>query len=195
MKLGLTGGMGCGKSLVLAEFARLGVRTLDADSIVRQLLAEDMELLQQIRENFGDGVFGADGKLDRKALGAIVFADECKLKLLESLTHPKVRAAWTSALDSAPNDWWVVEIPLLFELRLENTFDFTICVETSFALQLSRLAKRGFSESEASARISRQMALSEKTLRADFVLSNYGSPSFVRSQVENLLTQLKQNSA
>lgn len=195
MKLGLTGGMGCGKSLVLAEFARLGVRTLDSDSIVRQLLAEDMELLQQIRENFGDGVFGADGKLDRKALGAIVFADECKLKLLESLTHPKVRAAWTSALDSAPNDWWVVEIPLLFELRLENTFDFTICVETSFALQLSRLAKRGFSESEASARISRQMALSEKTLRADFVLSNYGSPSFVRSQVENLLTQLKQNSA
>lgn len=193
MKLGLTGGMGCGKSLVLSEFARLGVRTLESDAIVRELLVSDSELLNQIREAFGDGVFGESGRLDRKALGAVVFADEARLKQLEGLIHPKVRTAWTNALASDPNAWWVVEIPLLFELRLENTFDFTICVETSFALQITRLAKRGFSESEASARISRQMALSAKTLRADFVLSNYGSPSFLRSQVENLLTQLKQS--
>lgn len=192
MKLGLTGGMGCGKSLVLEEFARLGVRTLESDAIVRELLVSDHELLNQIRETFGEGVFGEGGRLDRKALGAVVFGDEEKLKQLEQMIHPKVRATWSNALDNEPNAWWVVEIPLLFELRLEKTFDFTICVETSFALQITRLAKRGFSESEASARISRQMALSAKTLRADFVLSNYGSPSFLRSQVENLLTQLKQ---
>lgn len=191
MKLGLTGGMGCGKSVVLAECARLGARTLETDAIVKKLLSSDTELLGQLRNTFGNSIFDDEGKLDRKALGAIVFADESKLKTLESHIHPKVRHAWKTTLESEPNALWVVEIPLLFELRLENTFDFTICVETSSVLQLSRLAKRGFSESEAITRINRQMALTAKTLRADFVLSNYGSLDFICRQVESLLTLLK----
>ena len=186
MKAALTGGMGCGKTFVLSCFAALGWTTVDCDVIARRLLTEDANVARAVRTRFGDGVFDASNRIDRKALAALAFADDAALDDLESLLHPSIREGWERAVAASSNKPVIVEIPLLFEKNLEKLFDISVCVTAGRPAQLMRLAGRGFGRNEALARMARQLPMREKELRADFVISNNGNLDFTRAQVAQL---------
>ncbi|MGE9293267.1 MAG: dephospho-CoA kinase [Puniceicoccales bacterium] len=190
IKLGLTGGIGCGKSTAGALFEKGGFRVVDCDRIVRDLLESDAGVHTALRERFGEQVMLPEGGVDRAAIAAVVFQDAEALKWLESLLHPLVEGVWRDRLNSDPEANWCVEIPLLFEKNLEKHFDFTVCLASSEAVQLDRLAARGLSRDQAKARIQRQLPLDQKISRADFVLFNDGSQDFLRQQVFQLIDPL-----
>jgi len=191
LKIGLTGGIGCGKSTAVRIFEDAGFRTIESDAVVRGLLKADADVAARLRERWGETVFGADGAVDRKAVAARVFADAAELKWLESVLHPKVRASWTSAVAASPEAEWLVEIPLLFEKKLEREFDFTVCVFCPNAEVARRMRDRGYSDEEIERRRRRQLPLAEKIERADFVVSNAGSLEFLQQQCARLIERLR----
>lgn len=191
MKIGLTGGIGCGKSTAGDFFEEAGFRRSDSDRVVRDLLEKNDEVRQAIREHFGDGVFASNGELDRGALARIVFTQTNELEWLEHLLHPRVTSIWQARVAAEPERCWCVEIPLLFEKNLEKPFDFTVCVSSSEPVQLARLAAKGLTRDQALARIARQLPLDAKVDRADFVILNDGSYDFLRQQVFELIDDLK----
>lgn len=188
--VGLTGGMGCGKSTAAALFAELGFRRLDADRTVHEVLLPSAEVVTALRERFGDGILGADGAVDRAKLGAVVFGDAEALAWLENLLHPRLRAHWDGIYAAAQDEKFIVEVPLLFEKQLQNRFDFTVCVTTSSDLQLRRLEQRGVSPEIARQRLAKQLPLARRCELADFVLLNDGTLSFLREQVSELARRL-----
>lgn len=190
MVIGLTGGIGCGKSTVAGMLEEMGWGRVESDEIVRTLLRADGAVIDAVRAAFGGGVLGADGTVDRRALAAVVFPDPAALQRLEGILHPRVRAAWKALVSRPQPDRWVVEIPLLYEKGLEKEFDFTVCVASDPRVQAQRLASRGLPPQEASQRIARQLPLAQKIERADFVLTNNGSLAFLRDQVVRLTHQL-----
>jgi dephospho-CoA kinase len=190
MIVGLTGGIGCGKSTAGRMFEESGWGRVDSDEIVRQLLRDDRVVIEQVRATFGPGIFDAAGVVDRRKLAGVVFSDETALLRLESILHPRVRQEWKAAVAQPAPANWVVEIPLLFEKGLEKEFDFTLCLASDPGVQAQRLASRGFSPQEASRRIARQLPLAQKIERADFVVTNNGSLAFLRDQVTRLVGQL-----
>ncbi len=191
MKLGLTGGIGCGKSTVAALFKEVGWQTIDTDCLVRELLEEDSNIQAQICEHWGDKVFTQDALIDRKAVAALVFSDKSELLWLENLLHPIVQESWKNSLEGAPELHWLVEIPLLFEKRLETYFDLIVCVHSPSNIVETRIANRGYSHSEILQRREQQMPLDEKVERADHVISNSGSFDFLKLQIKKLNEQTK----
>ncbi|HNC22735.1 MAG TPA: dephospho-CoA kinase [Opitutaceae bacterium] len=189
MSIGITGGMGCGKSTVAKLMEKKGFERIDSDAIVREKVLTLASVRDQIRGHFGDAVMNADGTVDRAKLGARVFADDAELAWLEELTHPHVFACWREAFAAAKRDV-VVEVPLLFEKNLENWFDFTVCVACAPAQQLARLEQRGLPHALAEQRISKQLPLARKIELADFVLWNDGSAEFLENQVDHLVNAL-----
>lgn len=185
--VGLTGGMGCGKSTAAAIFAELGFRRLDADRVVREELLTDLEVLALVWQQFGADVIGADGQIIRERLARVVFADPAALAWLEGLLHPRLRARWRAIFAAAKGERFICEVPLLFEKGMENWFDFTVCVAASSDLQLRRLEQRGISPELARQRIARQLPLARKCELADFVLVNDGSLEFLREQISILV--------
>ncbi|MDP0496474.1 MAG: dephospho-CoA kinase [Verrucomicrobiota bacterium JB024] len=190
MKLGLTGGIGCGKSTAGGFFEEAGFRRVDCDQIVRELLDGDAKVHAALRERFGEQVILAEGGVDRAAIASVVFHDAEALQWLEKLLHPRVSEAWQGLIASDPEANWCVEIPLLFEKNLEKHFDFTVCLASSEAIQMDRLAAKGLSHEQAKARIQRQLPLEQKISRADFVLFNDGTQDFLRQQVFQLIDPL-----
>ncbi|WP_043588864.1 dephospho-CoA kinase [Geminisphaera colitermitum] len=200
MTIGLTGGMGCGKSTAARMFEEAGLHRIDCDEIVRNDVLTAPAVIDAIRHRWGpDVINAATGTVDRPALAARVFAadsdpdanaraDHDRL-WLENLLHPRVRAIWKARVATAPADRWIVEVPLLFEKHLEKEFDFTVCVAASSALQLERLKERGLPLALAEQRISKQLPLAQKIDLADFVLFNDGTPDFLREQVLLLVKQ------
>ncbi len=191
MRIGLTGGIGCGKSTVGALLEKAGFRRLDSDVIVRQLLARDPAVIMATVGRFGEVMRLSDGGIDRAALARIVFASPEDLSWLEALLHPRVGHVWQSAVDETPEADWVVEIPLLFEKKLENHFDLTVCVTCSETEQFQRLARKQINEQQARARMERQMPLIDKVSKSDIVLLNNGSLSFLERQISLLVERLK----
>lgn len=181
--------MGGGKSTAARFFEEAGFRRIDSDRIVRDELLTAPEVIAQVAKRFPDAVNEA-GMVDRAALARHVFASDADRVWLEELLHPLVYARWRELLASEPAANWVVETPLLFEKGLENWFDFIACVSTSSANQLARLSERGIPQSLAVQRISKQLPLALKLEKADFVLSNDGTPDSLRMQVNHLAEQL-----
>ncbi len=190
MIVGITGGMGCGKSTVARLLEQHGFRRLDSDELVRDRVLKDPEVLDALRTRFGSDVLKTDGSVDRAALAKKVFDNEAELRWLEELTHPSVFALWRAAFASEPDARWVVEVPLLFEKRLENWFDFTVCVACSPALQLVRLEQRGVPRALAGQRISKQLPLAQKIELSDIVLWNEGSTTFLQAEIDRLAEAL-----
>jgi dephospho-CoA kinase len=190
MNLGLTGGMGCGKSTAARFFADHGFRRIDTDVLVRTEVLTDPEVVADIGRRFGPGVLAVDGTIDRSHLGHLIFDDDVARQWLEALIHPRVRTLWDAQVRTAPAAACVVEIPLLFENGLENRFDFVVCVACSPSLQLARLEQRGMARTLAAQRISKQLPLVRKIELSDFVLSNDGTPDFLRQQVSLLVARL-----
>ena len=189
MKVGLSGGIGCGKSTELGFFREAGWRTVDSDAVVRELLATDAEVQARLRSRWGGAVF-ADGAVDRGALAKRVFGHESDLKWLEELLHPLVRESWLASIDQAPDSNWLVEIPLLFEKRLEIHFDLTVCVSSPPDVVADRMVVRAYSEAQIEQRRKQQMPLEEKIERADFLISNAGSLEFLKQQTTRLIEQI-----
>jgi dephospho-CoA kinase len=192
MNFGLTGGIGCGKSTTLRMFSEEGVPVVDTDALVRDLLAADKALIDEVTRAFGADVLDAEGRIDRGALGRRVFRDPAALRRLEKLVHPRVRAIWMEAI-KRKLPLLVVEIPLLFEKNLEGFFDWTLCVSCQPDLQEKRLRARGMNLKEIQLRRENQLSLPEKMKRADTVLHNDGEPEFLREQVRHLVSLAREN--
>ena len=186
MIIGVTGSMGSGKSTATSYLEEVGYRRLDSDQIVRDELMPRPDVGEAISTRFGDKVLTPEGQVNRRALAVIVFASDPEREWLEDLLHPKLFERWRAAFIADRVGPWVVEVPLLFEKRLENWFDFTVCVASSSDLQLARLEKRGTPHALAEQRISKQLPLAIKLEQADFVLWNDGTREFLREQVVHL---------
>lgn len=190
MILGLTGGMGCGKSTAARIFEQLGYARIDSDKIVREEVLLHPEIRNAVREKLGNGVITTDGLIDRAAVAKVVFYDNAMLQWLEDLVHPRLYEIWRTQLATNPGGRWVIEVPLLFEKSLQNWFDFTVCVTSSSACQLARLTERGIPKALAEQRISKQLPLARKMELSDFVLSNDGSLDFLHDQIVRLIARL-----
>ena len=193
MLLGLTGGVGMGKS-VAADFLRgFALPVVDTDQLARALVLPGHPALEDIRCAFGDAVIGAEGQLRRDVLAGIVFSGDLERQRLEHILHPRIRAAWLERVRS-----WkvtdvragVVVIPLLFETGAESEFTATICVACSVASQAQRLAARGWSAQEAERRIRAQWPVERKLASADFVVWAEGGADRTREQLDRILRQL-----
>ena len=191
MKIGLTGGIACGKSVVLEMFKEAGWHTLSADALVHELLDHDPEVIEAVISKFGVEVKASDASLNKKAIAKVVFADSQQREWLEGLLHPLVRKRWTSALDEEPDKNWVVEIPYSLKKKLEKDFDLVVCLSSSRENQLERLQSRGMNEADAEARIASQAPQAEKIEKSDFVLTNTGSLNFLRKQFQILIESLE----
>lgn len=193
MVLGLTGGIGCGKSTVGKLLEKRGFRRIDCDEVVHDLLESDSGVVGRVVERFGEGILYATGKIVRQRLGKIVFGDRQALLDLEAILHPETSKRWGAMIEEEPNGDWVVEIPLLFEKNLENKVDLTVCVFSDLSSQLSRLERKGMNRHQAMARVEAQIPLNEKAEKADFTLLNDGSLEFLEAQVQMLISRLKYN--
>ena len=190
MILGITGGMGCGKSTVAGLFEGRGFRRLDSDALIREQVLTRPEVKRRLQERFGPEVLRADGTVERTRVAQRVFTDESELRWLEDLVHPPLYEIWREKFAADPAAQWAVEVPLLFEKNLENWFDFTVCVACAPAQQLARLEQRGLPHALAEQRISKQLPLARKIELADFVLWNEGTAEFLQDQVDQLLHAL-----
>jgi len=189
MVIGLTGGIGCGKSTAAACFAELGFVVIDADRLARQVL-ESPVCVSQLRDRWGAACLDAQGVPDRRWIGAKIFADPAERAFLESSTHPEVARLRREATADSGRDY-VVEIPLLFEKDLAAGLTSVVVVACSDVVRRERLRARGLSEEEISARIASQLSLVEKVKRADVVFWNDGEPSFLREQVVRWVEQVR----
>lgn len=188
--LGITGGLGCGKSTAARLFEAIGYRRLDSDALVRERVLTSDEVKTAVAERFGAKVIGPNGQIDRSVLAEKVFYNDEERLWLEDLTHPILFEIGRTALRSEPHRPWVVEVPLLFEKSLQNWFDFTVCVACSHGQQLARLEQRGLPRALAEQRITKQLPLARKIELSDFVLWNEGSAEFLKAQVERLASQI-----
>lgn len=189
--LGLTGGMGCGKSTALACFAAAGFKTYDCDQVVRERLVHEPDYVAAVARRFGREMLTPGGQIDRDKLGARVFAQPEDLAWVETQLHPRLYADWERTFARDRSQDWAVEVPLLFEKELQKWFDYTVCVTADSTVQLQRLAQRGMAPAQARERLARQLPVSRKSELADYVLVNDGTPDFLRAQIERLIAELR----
>ena len=171
--LGLTGGVGMGKSASAQLLRSRAVPVVDTDDLARQVVEPGQPALAEVREAFGDGVVGPDGQLRRDELARRVFADASARKLLEDILHPRIRALWRAQMErwrTEGHPLAVVVIPLLFETRAEAELDATICVACSTATQHERLRARGWPPDQIQQRVQAQLPIEQKMARADYVV-------------------------
>jgi dephospho-CoA kinase len=186
--VGLTGGIGAGKSEVARRLAELGAIVIDSDRLAREVVEPGTEGLAEVFAAFGPEVLGPDGALDRPALGRRVFGDEDARRRLEAIIHPRVRARSAELIAAAPPDAVVVnDIPLLVESGLGSGFDVVVVVAASEETRLRRLAQaRGMPAEEARSRMAAQATDEERRAAADVVIENDGSLAELRAAVDRL---------
>ena len=172
-KIGLTGGIGSGKSTVAGLFAKLGVPVLDADVIARELVVPGAAALARIVEAFGADILTAEGVLDRPRLRRIIFSDPVRRKTLEGILHPLIRAAMRERVAQLAGPYGVLCIPLLLETGQQGEVDRILVVDTPHSLQYRRvMARDGLSAGEAAAMLRAQIGWRERLARADDVIVN-----------------------
>lgn len=174
LTIALTGGIACGKSTVSAMLAGLGASVIDADQISRSLTAPGGLALPAIRQAFGDGVFHADGTLNRPALSAVVFSNAQAIQQLNAITHPLVQQQMEAQLETCRKNGAqivILDVPLLFEANMQHMGDLVACVTAPEDIQIARMKSRnGYSREEALSRIRNQMPVGEKAARSDVVI-------------------------
>jgi dephospho-CoA kinase len=184
--VGLTGGIGAGKSTVAQNFAELGAIVFDADQLARLAIERGSDGFAEVLLRFGEGV-ATNGDIDRKKLADIVFNDEQARKDLEAIIHPRVQALFAEALADLPSDEIVIyEIPLLVETKAADKFDFIITVESDIELRKARLLKKGLYISQIEKRIASQASEEARIAVADVVIRNDGDEDSLLRQCENI---------
>jgi dephospho-CoA kinase len=192
-RVGLTGGIGTGKSTVARLLASRGAVIVDADAIAREVVAPGTPGLAEVVAEFGEGVLQADGTLDRPGLGRIVFADPVALRKLEAITHPKISAESARRISEAESrgaPLLVHDIPLLVENGLPETFDEVLVVEAPDEVRLERLAYRGLPREQALERMRSQATNEARRAAATHLIDNGGSLAELRARVDEVWAAL-----
>lgn len=193
--LGLTGGIASGKSSISAMLKEMGFPIVDADEIARRVVEKGSPVLERIKEEFGEGVLNADGTLNRKALGQLVFSSNKKLELLNSITHPAIIEEIRrniDALSAKGERLCVLDVPLLIESGINNMADAVLLVYVDEKTQLYRLMNRDHIPEElALKKISSQMSYNEKKKYADYIIDNSGSLDCTRAQLEKIIATIR----
>jgi len=197
LRVGLTGGIGAGKSEVSRRLAAEGAVVIDADRLAREVVEPGTEGLAAVVAEFGEGVLRPDGALDRERLGEIVFADEGRLKALNAIVHPLVGRRTQELFDAAPRDAVVVyDVPLLTENHHTGMYDLVVVVDAPTETQVHRLVTdRGMSEEQARARIAAQATREQRRAIADVVIDNSGDLSALERQIAELWKTLQARAA
>jgi dephospho-CoA kinase len=193
--VGLTGGIATGKSTVSEMLRGLGAEIIDADRLAREVVEPGQPAFKQIVAEFGAGIVGADGALDRKKLGAIVFADPERRKRLEALTHPAIRERFQARLDELAARGFAglvfFDAPVMIESGSYKNMDRMVVVVTDEATQMARLhARDGTDDAEGRRKIASQMPLTEKAKLADHVIDNSGDREATAAQVRRVVAAL-----
>jgi dephospho-CoA kinase len=185
--LGLTGGIGSGKSTVLALFRRHGARTVDADRLVRETTAPRGEAFRRVVGLFGGDILSPSGQLDKTAVARKIFREPALRRRLEKIVHPIVIRRLKAEIRKTKRGILVMDVPLLYEVGLDRLADAVVCVWAPMDARLRRLRRKGrFFEADIRRRIKAQMPLERKCRRADFVVDNGGSLAHTRRQVAEL---------
>lgn len=202
LKIGLTGGIGCGKSTVCDLFAELGVPIIDADLIARQLVIPGSKTLGILVEQFGDNILQLDGNLNRSQLRALVFADPKQKNRLDQIMHPLIYAEIDKQIQSVKANYCILAIPLLIETQQMAKVDRIAVVDCPVELQLARVMHRDhLSQQQVLAIINSQLAREKRQMFADDIISNTGTTAQLAEQVKrlhnsyNLLATVRTSSA
>ena len=188
--LGLTGGIGMGKSTVGALLEQLKFEVIDTDELARQVVEPGEPALQEIRSAFGAAVLDPAGRLRRDVLAEIVFGDPAARHQLEAMVHPRIRERWQARLAAwraAGVPRAAVIIPLLFEIGAESEFGVTVCVACSAAEQRQRLLARGWPDAQIARRNQAQLPVENKMARANYVLWNEGDRDVLAAQLARVI--------
>ena len=187
MRIGLTGGIGSGKSTVSRLLAGHGAVIVDADAIAREVVEPGTPGLAAVVDAFGPEVLATDGSLERPALAAVVFGDPEARRRLDAIVHPLVRARATEVAAAAPPGAVVVhDVPLLVETGQAAAYDLVLVVETDPDIRVARLVQRGLTAEDARARMAAQATDEQRRAVADVVLDNSGTPDELEAQVDRL---------
>ncbi|CAG7644874.1 Dephospho-CoA kinase [Paenibacillus solanacearum] len=194
MNIGLTGGIACGKSTVSSMLVRRGALLVDADQIAREVVEPGTPVLASVIERFGADLLLPDGSLHRKKLGERIFGDQEARKALEGLLHPPIRATMRARMEayaaSDPDKLVVVDVPLLYESKLQGMFQQVMVVYIPRELQLQRLMGRDkLTQEQAEKRLASQMPIEEKRALADYVIDNSGSLEDTERQIDKFWTE------
>jgi dephospho-CoA kinase len=195
MRVGLTGGVGSGKSTVAALFAEHGAIVIDADALARQVVEPGTTGFVAVVEKFGSEIVGPDGALDRAALAAQVFNDDSKRAELNAIVHPLVGLRMHELAEDAGDDIVVYDVPLLVENDLAAGFDFVVVVLAAEAVRLARLARRGMPETDARARMAVQASDEQRRAVADAVIENDGTREQLSARVDEVWAEIKSGSS
>ena len=191
MYLGLSGGIGSGKSTVAKILSNLGAVVIDADVIAREVLEPNQAGYRKAIEVFGDSILDSDLRIDRKRLAELVFQNSDELAKLEAIVHPAVIARVAQIRNSLPESTVVVyDTPLLFEKNLQGQFDKVLIVVTDSEHRKARLIERGLELTDIEARIANQATDAQRRTVADFVIENNGSPEQLQDQVTKVWQQI-----
>jgi dephospho-CoA kinase len=188
--IGLTGGVGMGKSTTDKFLRERNVPVVDTDLLAREIVEPGQEALSEVRQCFGDSVIGPDGRLNRRELARRVFADSAARQQLESILHPRIRALWQAQVETWRGEGRslaVVVIPLLFETNAEDSFDAIICVACTAATQTERLRARGWTDEQVRQRVAAQWPVEQKMAKADFVIWTEGDLDAHAEQLDRIL--------
>jgi dephospho-CoA kinase len=190
--VGLTGGIGSGKSAVAARLAELGAIVIDSDRLAREVVAAGTDGYAEVVARFGQGVVAPDGSIDRAALAGVIFGDADARKALEAIIHPRVRARTAEIAQAAPADAIVVnDVPLLVEAGLAGAYQKVIVVLADVEARVARLARyRGMAEAEARSRIAAQATDEQRRAVADVVIVNDGTPEQLRAEVDRVWSEI-----
>lgn len=195
LRVGLTGGIACGKTTVVAMLRELACAVLEADPLAHRLIEPDQPAYQEVVQEFGRDILFPDGFVDRTKLAEIVFVDPNKLARLNRIVHPRVMEAadqWLASQERAGTPVAFVEAALLIEASYHRHVDRVMVVCCPAEQQLARLLGRGMSEEQARQRVAAQMPLEEKRRIADIVIDTSGSMEQTRQQVEGAVRKLRQ---
>jgi dephospho-CoA kinase len=186
VQIGLTGGIGSGKSVAARRFAELGALVIDADLVAREVVEPGTDGLAAVVAEFGEQVLDGDGRLDRPALARVVFADEAARDRLNAILHPRIRARVAERIAAAPAGTVVVQdVPLLAETGQAGAFDLVVVVEAPAEERVRRLVRdRGMPAEQARARMAAQATDEQRRAIADVLLVNDGTPEDLRAQVD-----------
>lgn len=193
IRIGLTGGIGMGKSTCAQLLAQRGLVVVDTDELARQVVSPGQPALAEVRAVFGEHIIGIDGQLRRDLLAQRVFEDAAAREQLEAILHPRIRKLWQdrlAACESESAKSAVVVIPLLFETNAESAFDTVFCVACTADSQWERVRCRGWSREHLAQRRAAQMPVAEKMLRAQRVIWTEGRMELLAMQLDRLLGEL-----
>lgn len=188
--IGLTGGVGMGKSTAAQLFRERGVALVDTDDLAREVVQPGQPALEELRQTFGNDFLDPNGQLRREELARVVFADAEARKRLEAILHPRIADLWRARVEQWRNDGQplaVVVIPLLYETGAEGEFDAVVCVACTPATQRQRLRARGWTPEEIEQRIAAQTPVAEKMARADYVIWTEGSLDVHAAQLDSII--------